>query len=182
MPCAGAVLDDLAEHLGGHLVAEEDLAGQDPPDGDDDLVGGLVLGDVAARAGPQDALRVERLVVHRQHQHHHLRPADADVLDQLDAVGLLERHVHDDDVPARLLDHLQRVPRRLRLAGILQVALLLDQQGQTLPDHRMIVHHHDSRGPRRRTGVLDRPPQHILALVQHDFPLKRNRISPLLPM
>src|SRR5262245_8553223 len=89
----GHLLDDFALHL----VAEENLSGERATDGHEDLFDRLLLHDVAAAAGPQRALGVERFVVHGEDQRWQIGITGLEVLDQLDAIAAFEGDVDDGD-------------------------------------------------------------------------------------
>ena len=67
------LLTNLLQHPLGHAVAHIDLAAQNAAHRHQHALGRLLLHDVAVGAGPQRALRVERLVVHGKHQHRQRR-------------------------------------------------------------------------------------------------------------
>ena len=127
--------------------AAEDLA-----KGRQDLARGLPLHDIAEGAGPQGALRIERLVVHREHEHgrragHGLHP-----LDEVQPRIALQREVDDHGVRPGSLDSGVGLGGPLGLRAHAEVGLLIDQLGQSLPDEGMIVHQEDPPARRGRGG------------------------------
>ena len=115
------------------------LARQHPAQGHQQLVGRGVLHDVAARAGGQHALRVDQLVVHRQHEHRQVRMMGVHIAHQLQPIPLRERDIDDDHIRLQLADGGARFALALRLAADFEVRLQVDHQPQALPHDRVIV-------------------------------------------
>ena len=98
----------------------------------ENLLGRLLLHDVAVGAGAKRALRIDRLVMHRQNQHRQIRIAGAKVLQQVQSIGTLQRDVRNQDVRPGCGDRLHGGVRFFGLAADRQVRLLVDQQRQAL--------------------------------------------------
>src|SRR5690606_38953481 len=89
--------------------------------------------------GAQQALRVNRLVVHRQHEHRELAVLRPNLLDQLEAVAVAEGQIENHDVgtgtlePEACIAHVRRRPARH------QFRLLAQKLGEPLPNDRVVV-------------------------------------------
>ena len=81
--------------------------------------------------------------MHREDQHRQVRIPRPDVLQQVQAVGPVERNIDDHDVGLSGFDAPQRRGRFFGDAADRQIGLPVDQQGQTLAHDRMIVDHED---------------------------------------
>ncbi len=168
-PADGRAAGHLAEQPARHPVADVDLAGQHPAQRDQHLLGRLLLHQVGARAGAQRPLGVERLVVHRQDHHRDGDVAGAEVLDQLEAVGSVQREVDDGDVGLQRVDAVERRGGVGGLAADLEVGLLVDELGQAAAHDRVIVndedagfHRHPSRVSTAKRARHDRVPRRAL--------------------
>ena len=133
------IADESVQHLIGHTVADINLAAQNSANRHQHLLGGLLLHDVAVGSGAQRALGVERFVEHRENQHRQVRVARANILEQIQAVGSVERNVHHDQVGLQFLDPAQCGAGLFGIAANGQIRLAIDQQRQPLADDRMIV-------------------------------------------
>ena len=91
-----------------------------------------------------DAFGVEGFFVHGDDEHPHPGPADADILDQFEAIGVLERQVDDDQVRRFGEDGFQGFSAILRFTGNDQVGLIIDDFGQALTDQRVVIYQQDS--------------------------------------
>ena len=112
--------------------------------------------DVAASSGPQAALGVHGLVVHRQDQGRDLRVARLHVLDQVQAITPAELEIDDHQVGLALADGLQRGLVRGGFATHREVGLGLDQGGQPATQRRVIIDDKNPLPGRRRpcSGVI----------------------------
>ena len=131
---------DLAEQPLAHRGADVTLAAGDLAQRTEKVRARDVLHDITADAEAQQALGVQRFVLHRQHQHAHVGMIAADPAHQVDAVVRAERQVDDGDVGllrrrlpccASLTDDASRRQQELALPG--------QQLLQALADERMIV-------------------------------------------
>src|SRR5207247_401025 len=112
-----AAVNRAPQHRLAHRRAQVDLAGHDLANRIDDLLGGLLLGDVSHGPGAQGPFGVEVFAVHGPHQDAGARIAGLDPLDEVDAVSLLEADVGDDDVGLPVDRQLHRLGRVLGLAA-----------------------------------------------------------------
>lgn len=72
-----------------YLIVEINIPLQHPADGQQKIARGLLFGDIAARAGPDDPFGVQRFVVHGHDQHQQPRPPRMDLFDQVQPVRVL---------------------------------------------------------------------------------------------
>lgn len=152
------LVHEAVQHLLLDLVAQINLALEQPRDRLDDLLAGLLLHQVAHGAGPERTLGVETLVMHRDNQYGQVRRLHLDVLRELDAVRRLQRDVHDREIGLELAHELDRVGGVVRLADDLEVRLLVDQRLHALAGDGMIVdeQHLELRRHGRRLGLEHR--------------------------
>src|SRR5258707_3952301 len=75
--------------------------------GVDDFFRRFPLHDVAARAGADGALRVNALVMHREHDHRDIREQRTDRTDKIDAGAVSQRKIDDRKIGPRTRDRLQ---------------------------------------------------------------------------
>src|SRR5262249_39778032 len=125
---------ETLDHARADALAHVDAARENATNRHEQLLGGRLLHDVAIRAGAQEPLSVDVLVVHRQDQHGELLVLVADVLDKLEAVAVAQRQVEDHDVGRELA---QRDPRLLHVrsfAAYPKIGLLLDELHEPLTD------------------------------------------------
>jgi hypothetical protein len=148
----GAPDETLRDVLGQGELAAEHLA-----DGADEPLGGRALADVPLGAGADRALREERLLAHRQHEHGQVGAERTDLADEIDTVAVPQRDVGDDEVRLRRLDELHRIGGRRGLAADDEVGLVEDHVDDPAAHERMILDHEDPgllrdrlRGPFRR--------------------------------
>jgi hypothetical protein len=73
------------------------------------------------------------------------------LLDEVDAAHVLQGDVHDHHVRLQVVNRLPRAVVVLRLAADLQVALLVYELGQAVPEDGVVVHDEDL--PPRRHGI-----------------------------
>jgi hypothetical protein len=81
-PAAGRAIDDAFGDLRAHVR----LSRGHPPDGREEIRDRPALHHQAARPGPQGTLRVQHLVVHRQHEQLHAGLARRQRADEVEAV------------------------------------------------------------------------------------------------
>ncbi len=98
-----------------------------------------MLHDIAAGPGRKEALSVDQLIVHRQHQHGQIGSLRMDIAHEFQAVPLRERDVHDDDIRRQRADRGTRLSFRLHLTTNGQIRFGLDHASQALPHDRMVV-------------------------------------------
>src|SRR5690606_5418936 len=138
---------EALDHARADTVADVDPAREHAAQGNDELIAGRLLHDVAVRAGAQEALGIDRLVVHRQHEHGKLPVLRADLLDQLEAVAVAQRQIEDHDIGPRSLEPEPRLAHVRRLAADNEIGLLLQELDEPFPDDRMIVDDEDRSWP-----------------------------------
>ena len=100
--------------------------------------------DVAAPAGAQDPLGIERFVMHGDDQHRSLRANRADVFDQFQPAFAGQADIHQDQIDFQPLRGGQGLPGVVRLAANGQIPLPFDQSEQAIAEHRVIIHDQDS--------------------------------------
>jgi hypothetical protein len=109
---AGATGERAAGHLvedgRRHLLAYENLPGQDASDRDDHLFRGLLLGQVTPCPGTKRSLAVHRFIVHREHQDGQFWMTFLELLNQLDPVCILERDVDDGEIRSKRFNGFDR--------------------------------------------------------------------------
>jgi len=123
-----------------HLFADINLAGEHLADGLHQLFSTFLFHDVTAAARAQNALGIKRFIMHRNDQHRQARADRLEILDQLQAVLARQRNIRQDQVRFQRINHLNRLLGVLRLAADGQIRLHIDELGQSLPHHRVIVH------------------------------------------
>ena len=71
-------------------------------------------------------------VAHRQNHHRHGDVASAQILDQLEPIGAVQREIHDGDIGSERFNLVECRRGVSRLAADLEVGLLIDRAGQPL--------------------------------------------------
>src|SRR5258708_10175361 len=94
-PRTRMVVDESFREQRGYLLADSQFSAAHLVDSGNDLLGGLPLHDIAARAGADRALRVMLLVMHRKNDDRHGRVSHSHRLVQFEARYFLERKVDD---------------------------------------------------------------------------------------
>ena len=129
----------------GHFVADVNLPSQDLANGLHQDFSALLLHHVAAAAGAQDPLGVKGFVVHGDDQDGQARLECLHILDQLQAMLVREGDVHERKVRSGAGNKLKGLLRSLGFATGHQIWLVVNQLGQALAHHRVVIH--DEHGP-----------------------------------
>ena len=137
-----AVLHPICQGLcdGG---ADVFLARKHRADGAEQLLGGLLLADIAAGAGLQGPHRIAGLLKGGKDQDAHLRMVPRNFLDQVHAVERAERQIEQDQVGLQRLAQSQRIKPGAAFADHLQFGLVFQHQADTLPDDGVVVNDND---------------------------------------
>ena len=147
-----------AHHLGGdlgsHGVAQVDLASEHSANGAHQCLRGFAFGNVAAGAAAQGALDEQHILVHGDHQHRQPRPAQPDVLDQVQAVGIFQSQINNHQVGPGVRNDFQGLHRGLGRAAYRQVSFAPDGLRQPFAQHGMIVHQYYAPAVVRRSLSL----------------------------
>ncbi len=101
--------------------------------------GNLLLVDISAAAGSQNAFSVQRFIVHGGYQHEDIIVFSAYFFDQLQAVAVLQGEIDDHQCWFR---GFQKPERRIdvdRMSADLQFWIAVDQRGQPAADQVVIL-------------------------------------------
>ena len=99
----------------------------------------LLLGDISEGAGAQGAFRVDRFVVHREHERGDLRIPGLDFLDEVEAVLVAERKIDDHQVRLAFPHSLEGGDACADRAVHREARLGLDEGDQPATQYGMIV-------------------------------------------
>ena len=113
-----------------------------------DILHRFMFHHVPIGSGTHRPQRVERFVVHREHQDRQLRKLCADILDQLDAVGAGQTQIHNRKVGLQPPDHLHRFRRVAGLAADGERAVRMNELFEPFAKQRVIIHDHEPFSPR----------------------------------
>src|SRR4029079_4346442 len=104
-----------------------------------------VLHDITADTEAEQPLGIERFVLHRQHQHAHVRMRAPNPAHQIDAVIRAQREVHDGNVGVLRGNCRARVRNGRRFPRQLELVLTGQQLFQAFANERVIVDDYDAR-------------------------------------
>ncbi len=144
IPQSARTSDVVLEHLVGDAVAHINLPAQNAAHRDQHFFRGFLFHDVAVRAGAERAFRIDRLIVHREDQHWQSRMSGADVFQQIESVGTIQRDIHDQNIGPGRSQHVDRTHRLFSFAADHEIGLPVDQQRQTLAHDGMVIDHQNS--------------------------------------
>src|SRR6266704_1197154 len=90
--------EEPAESVASHSLTEIDLSSKHAANGAKHFAGRFTFGYETVGAGPNRAFCMERFIVHRKDQHSNLGIADMQILNELQAVRVLQRKTGDDEI------------------------------------------------------------------------------------
>src|ERR1051326_3872531 len=96
------------EHLGGELAAQIHLAAKDRADRLKKLLSGALLRDVSVRAREQGAFDSVGIAVCRENDYGQIGMACPHLANQVEAVPVFQREIHNDNVRLEAGDEFER--------------------------------------------------------------------------
>src|SRR5215467_140294 len=129
----------LLQHLIGHSITQIDFSAQNSTQRHQHILSRLLLHNIASSAGAQSTRGVNGFVMDGEHQHRQTGYSGLQMLDQLDAIGALQRNIRNGNVRLQDLHRFERCIDVFCRATNKQVRLAINKFGQSFPHDRMVV-------------------------------------------
>ena len=145
--------DHFLKHQLAHRRAEVQTPLEDAADGGDDVLRRLLLVDVAAGAGAEDARREERFLMERTDEDQDVGMRAVNFLHELEPAPLLEREIDDGELRLALADQAEGTGDVSRFSADFEIGFGFDELADAEANELMVIDDEDAaRAGRFRSG------------------------------